>query len=73
MESTRLEVVGKKRVDDPQKLDELHSNLTNLTRGLADIKSKFVYIYRISKIICSTYTILCTYTIHCITFPHNNH
>jgi len=54
MESTRLEVVGKKRVDDPQKLDELHSNLTNLTRGLADIKNKFHGLHDMLKVVAKS-------------------
>ena len=40
MEATRLDVVGKKRVEEPEKLAEMHEELTALTKGLAEAKSK---------------------------------
>lgn len=40
METTRLDVVGKKRVEEPEKLTEIHQELTTLTKGLAEAKSK---------------------------------
>ena len=40
MEVIRCSVVDKKRVEDPYKLKDLHEELTTLTKGLAEIKSK---------------------------------
>lgn len=37
----RVSVVNKKRVENPQNLKDLHEELTQLTKGLAEIKSKF--------------------------------
>uniref|UniRef100_A0A7M5WRC5 Actin interacting protein 3-like C-terminal domain-containing protein n=2 Tax=Clytia hemisphaerica TaxID=252671 RepID=A0A7M5WRC5_9CNID len=42
MENVRLEVVNKKRVDDPNKLLEFEEEIINITRSLTDVRNKYL-------------------------------
>lgn len=44
MEMIRIDVVNKKRVDDPELLENMHDELTTVTKGLAEIKSNKSFI-----------------------------
>lgn len=51
MERIRLSVVNKKRVENPQDLKNLHEELTQLTKGLAEIKNRFHGLHDMLKIV----------------------
>jgi len=51
MEKVRISVVNKKRVENPQNLKELHEELTQLTKGLAEIKNRFHGLHDMLKIV----------------------
>lgn len=40
MENVRLDVVGKKRVENPSQLVEFQEELTTVTRNVTEIRSK---------------------------------
>jgi len=42
MENVRLDVVHKKRVDNPDKLGEFEEEIVNITRSLTDVRNKFL-------------------------------
>jgi len=42
MENVRLDVVNKKRVQQPDKLTEFEEEIINITRSLTDVRSKFI-------------------------------
>lgn len=51
MEMIRIDVVNKKRVDDPELLENMHDELTTVTKGLAEIKNRYHGLHDMLKVV----------------------